>query len=55
MNNIIIIIKITELLSPSSEFKVLNKIGEGTFGKVFKVDNISSETLTAMKIINFKS
>ena len=38
----------------STRFEMLEIIGEGSFGKVFKINDISCNKLFAMKTINLK-
>ena len=39
----------------STKFKIMNKIGEGAFGNVYRIKNLSSNEIMALKIINIKS
>lgn len=43
-----------QTLSPTkmSDFKIIKKIGEGSFGKVYKVKRISDQNIYAIKTIN---
>jgi myosin-3 len=49
------VIKFDELESPDAEWKLLESIGEGTYGEVFKAQNTKTHRLAAVKVINFVS
>jgi myosin-3 len=47
------VIKFDELESPDAQWVLLESIGEGTYGEVFKAQNIQTSQLAAVKVINF--
>jgi myosin-3 len=48
------IIKFDELESPDSHWKLLESIGEGTYGEVFKAQHVvQTSQLAAVKVIDF--
>ena len=46
------ILNIDELESPDSYWTLLERIGEGTYGKVFKAKNVQTGQLAAVKLMN---